>query len=198
MLLLRLVARALALVLVSSAGLGYSQAYPNKPIRIVTSAAGGGADFTARLVALGISGPLGQQVIVDNRTGLLAADIVSKAPSDGYTLIINGASLWITPLLQAVPYDAINDFAPVSLVSMEPSVLVVQPSLATSVKELIAVAKAKPGALNYASSGIGSAAASGDGTIQVHGGHQYRAYPLQRRGTFCGSDARRRSAGEDR
>jgi len=135
----------------------YGQNYPAKPIRIVTGAAGGGGDFASRLVVQAISGPLGQPVIVDNRSGsLLAAEAVSKAPPDGYTLTVQGAVLWILPLLYKAPYDAVRDFAPISLMLREVSVLAVHPSLpAKSVKELIALAKAKPGELSYSSSQVG-------------------------------------------
>ena len=143
--------------IVLGTGAASGQDYPNKPIRIVTLAAGGGADFTARQVAQGISGPLGQPVIVDNRgSGVLAPEIVYKAPPDGYTLLVAGANLWLYTLLQKAPYDAVQDFSPISLIERTTNVIVVQPSVAAkSVTELIALAKAKPGALNYGSSGVG-------------------------------------------
>src|SRR5262245_29726643 len=91
--------------------LTYSQDYPNKPIRLVTSAAGGGSDFTARRVAQGISGALGQPIIVDNRpTGVIPAEIVSKAPPDGYTVLLSGSNMWIIPLLQNTRYDGAERF----------------------------------------------------------------------------------------
>src|SRR5689334_9994114 len=84
------------------------QDYPSKPIRITTGPAGGGGDIVTRIVGQGISVPLGQPVIVDNRgSGFLAADAVYKQPPDGYTLTLQGAALWIFPLLQKVPYDAV-------------------------------------------------------------------------------------------
>ena len=136
----------------------YGQAYPNKPVRIVTAAAGGGSDFIAREISQGISGPLGQQIIVDNRgTGVLAAEVASKAPPDGYTLLVSGGSLWITPLFRKTPYDPVRDYSPISLIVREVNVLAVHPTLpAKSIKELIALAKARPGALNYSSNGVGS------------------------------------------
>ena len=145
-------------MMVPGAGVVLGQEYPNKPIRIVTAAAGSGGDVTARLTAQGISGTLGQPIIVDNRgTGVLAAEIASKAPSDGYTLLVNGPILWITPLLRKAPYDAVRDFSPISLIERGSNILAVHPSVPVkSVKELIAFAKAKPGALNYASSATGS------------------------------------------
>ncbi|MBI4189464.1 MAG: tripartite tricarboxylate transporter substrate binding protein [Betaproteobacteria bacterium] len=143
-------------MMVLGAGVVSGQEFPNKPIRMVTSPPGGGADFASRLIAQGLSGPLGQQVIVDNRGGIIPMEIVSKAPPDGYTLLLS-ASLWLTPLLQNTPYDPVRDFSPITLVGNSPNVLVVHPSLPVkSVKELIALAKARPGELNYASGATGA------------------------------------------
>ncbi len=137
---------------------GSGQVFPNRVIRIVTSGVGGGSDFVARLVAQGITGPLGQPVIVDNRpNSVIAAEFVTKAAPDGYTLMSWGSAMWIGALLQKMPYDAVRDFTPVILVGRAPSILVVHPSLpVNSVKELIALARAKPGELNYATSSTGS------------------------------------------
>ena len=144
-------------MMVLGAGIVFGQNYPNKPIRIVASAAGGSGDFAVRLIAQGLSGALSQQVVVDNRGGVIPGEIVSKAPPDGYTLLIDAASFWIGPLLQETPYDPVKDFAPVTLTDSAPNVLVVNPSLPVkSVKELIALAKARPGELNYGSSSTGS------------------------------------------
>ena len=144
--------------MVFGAGVASGQDFPNKSIRVVTAAVGGGADFVARLVAQEIAGGLGQQVIVDNRTGgTVQAEIVAKAPPDGYTLLAATGAFWTFPLMQKVPYDPVRDFSPVSLTVSAPSVLVIHPSVgANSVKELIALAKAKPGSLNYASGPSGS------------------------------------------
>ncbi len=144
-------------MLVPGVGVICAQNYPNKPVRIVTAAAGGSNDFISRLVAQGISVPLGQPVIVDNRAGgIVAGDLVSKAPPDGYTLLQQSNSVWIGPLLQKVPYDPVADLAPVVAVAKAPNILAVHPSVAaSSVKELIALAKAKPGELNFASGGTG-------------------------------------------
>ncbi len=140
---------------VLGASVASGQDYPTRPIRILTGAAGGSADFSSRQIAQGLTASLGQQVIVDNRS-VVATDIVAKAPPDGYSLLLDGGSFWIAPLLQATPYDVVRDFAPISSVITSPNVLVVHPSVAAnSVKELIALAKAKPGALNFASSGTG-------------------------------------------
>jgi tripartite-type tricarboxylate transporter receptor subunit TctC len=142
------------------ASLGVGQEYPNKPIRVVVPAAGGGADFTARIVTQGISGPLGQPVIVDNRgTGMIQADYLFKSPPDGYSLTIAGSTFWIAPLLQNLPYDAIRDFSPVALLVQEVRVVFVHTSMPVkSIKDLIALAKARPGELNYGSSAIGGPA----------------------------------------
>jgi tripartite-type tricarboxylate transporter receptor subunit TctC len=136
------------------------QSYPNKPIRIVTTEAGGGNDFAARIVAQGLTAALGQQVIIENRGGtvLIPTGMVIKAPADGYTLLFHGNPVWFLPLLQDnVPYDPLKDFSPITLVDISPLVLVVHPSIPIkSTKELVALAKAKPGALNYAAGVTGS------------------------------------------
>ena len=138
------------------------QDYPSKPIRIVAGAPGSGSDFVSRIIAQGISGPLGQPVVIDNRIALMSAELVSKAAPDGYTLLVQGASLWIVGLLQKITYDVLTDFSPITIVNREVLVLVVHPSLpAKSVKELIALAKAQPGALNYASGSTGGPAQLG-------------------------------------
>ena len=133
------------------------QDYPNKPIRILTSEAGGAGDVAARMIAQGISGPLGQQVIVDNR-GIIAGEMTAKAPPDGYTLLYYGSTVWLVPFLRdTVPYDPVKDFAPITLANKQAAVLVVHPAVpVSSVKELIELAKAKPGALNYGSGPAGS------------------------------------------
>ena len=133
-----------------------SQTYPTKPIRVLTSAVGGGNDFVARLIAPGISAPLGQQVIIDNRPTRTLPDAMMKAAPDGYTLLIMSAGLWLFPFMANANYDMARDFAPITLAVKSPNVLVVHPSLPTkSVKELIALAKAKPGQLTYSVGGLG-------------------------------------------
>ena len=136
----------------------HAQTYPNKPIRMLTSGVGGAADLAARAMTQGLSASLGNQVIVDNRpSGVLPGEIVSKASPDGYTLLITGTSLWVGPLMQKTSYDALRDFSPVVMVVTTPNILIVAPQVpAKSVKELIALAKAKPGTLNYATTGAGS------------------------------------------
>ena len=145
-------------VMVLGASLACAQGYPNRPIRVVTAAVGGGIDFTARLVAHGLTASLGQQVIVDNRGGTnVAPQTVAKATPDGYTILIHNNTVWISPLLDKVPYDHEQELVPISLTSRSPNILVVHPSLPVkSVKELIALGKAKPGEINYGSGPIGA------------------------------------------
>ena len=156
-----LAAALLALPVVAAAA---DRAYPAKPIRfIVTFAAGGGTDIFARAIALKFTETWAQPVIVDNRAGgngNIGTDIVAKAPPDGYTILLTtNATIAINPHLQKLPYDPVRDFEPVSLVAALPFVLVAHPSLAAkSVPELIALAQAKPGQLNYGSSGGGGGA----------------------------------------
>jgi tripartite-type tricarboxylate transporter receptor subunit TctC len=154
-------AAALALTCtVFAAGSLYAQQYPDKPVHVVTTGVGGSSDFIGRLLAQELTGVFGQPVIIDNRANaIIMGELVMRAPPDGYTLLITGASFWIGPLLQKLSYDPIKDFTPISLTATAPTVLVVHPSLPVkSVKDLIALAKAHPGELNYASPGTGSAA----------------------------------------
>jgi tripartite-type tricarboxylate transporter receptor subunit TctC len=138
------------------------EAYPARPIRIIVSIpAGSGSDTVARLIARGLTDRLGKQVIVENRPGagtVLGNDAVAKAKPDGYTLLINGAAFTITPALyKRLPYDALNDFMPITVAVVSPNLMVVHPSIpARSVKELIALAKARPDQIFYASGGNGT------------------------------------------
>jgi tripartite-type tricarboxylate transporter receptor subunit TctC len=137
-------------------GAASAQTYPIKPIRIITAAAGGGSDFATRLIATPLGPALGQQVIVDNR-GVIAADIAAKAPPDGYTLLLSGPTLWLLPFMRDNVASDVNDFVGITMATQTANILVVHPSLpAKSVKELIALAKAKPGQLNFATSGTGN------------------------------------------
>ena len=164
----RLVANALILGIVIMYAPGVaSQEYPTKPVRLATGGVGGSSDNLSRIIAQGISGPLGQQVIVVNHpSGNAPGLAVAKAPPDGYTLLVSGVILWVGPLLQKdPPFDPVRDFAPVSLVTTEPTILVVHPALPVkSVKELIALAKARPGELNSAS---GQAGGSGHLSVEL-------------------------------
>jgi tripartite-type tricarboxylate transporter receptor subunit TctC len=144
--------------------LALAQAYPVKPVRVIlASPAGGTPDVVARMVAPGLSSRLGQQFIIDNRGGaggLIATELTAKAHPDGYTLFIGGpGSLTIIPhLRQNMPYDTLRDLAPVSLIAVGPYLLITHPSVPVkTVKDLIALAKAEPGKLNYASAGNGAA-----------------------------------------
>jgi len=143
-------------------GLASAQAYPTKPIRfIVPFAPGGGTDVLARLLAPQLTESLGQPVVVDNRGGaggVIGADIAAKAPADGYTIVLGSPGpLTINPNLQKLPYDPQRDFSPIVLATISPFTMVVHPSLPVgSVKEFIALAKAKPGSLNFGTSGNGS------------------------------------------
>ena len=147
-------------VLLPASEMASGQSFPTKVIGIVVGGIGGSLDITARLIAQGVAAPLGQPVIVENRASVtIAADVVAKAPADGYTLLMTGSNLWILPLLESKPsFDPVGDFSAVTLATRSPSVLVIHPSLPVkSVKELIALAKARPGELNYASGSSGSA-----------------------------------------
>ncbi|MFD1840576.1 Bug family tripartite tricarboxylate transporter substrate binding protein [Paracidovorax cattleyae] len=154
------------LVLAAAAGTAFAQghgSYPDRPIRLVVPyPPGGGNDTVSRAVGQKISEALGQPVIVDNKAGangLIAGEYVAKAGPDGYTLMMaNVGSHGInSSLYKKMPYDAVNDFVPVSLVGTSPNVLVVHPSLKVkSVKELVAYAKAHPGKVTYGSNGAGS------------------------------------------
>jgi tripartite-type tricarboxylate transporter receptor subunit TctC len=145
-------------VLAASAVVATAQDYPNRPVRIVTAGAGSGTDYVARLMAAGMADRFKQSFVVENRaSGLITADTVAKAAPDGYTLLSYGSTVWIAPLLQQTPYDPVRDFAPITILGGSPHVIVVHPSLpVNSVKELIALAKQKPGQLNDASLGNGT------------------------------------------
>lgn len=141
------------------AGTACGQEYPSKPVRLLTAEAGGGLDFQARIVAQGLSAALGKQVLVDNRGGgAYAAEIVAKSPPDGYNLLLYGSNVWLAPLLRNdLPWDVFRDLAPVTLTTRGPNLVAVTPSLPVhSIRELIALAKARPGELNYASGSTGS------------------------------------------
>jgi tripartite-type tricarboxylate transporter receptor subunit TctC len=158
-----LFAAALALVAATPAP---AQDYPNRPIRfIVPYPPGGGTDVVARIMNEALAAELGQPIIIDNRGGAagnVGTDIAAKAPADGYNILFTLSSHTINPkLYDKLPFDVERDFVPVSLAASIPQILVVHPSVpASNVKELIALAKANPGKLNYASVGTGSPATS--------------------------------------
>ena len=145
------------------AGVAHAQNYPVKAIRLVVpQPPGGGNDVIARMISQKLSVALKQQIAVDNRAGaggLIGADVAAHSPADGYTLLLgNVATLAIIPNVQKkMPYDPLKDFAPVSLIASAPLLVVVHPSVPVhSIKQLVALARAKPGQLNYASNGVGS------------------------------------------
>jgi tripartite-type tricarboxylate transporter receptor subunit TctC len=143
------------------AGLVFGQPFPQRPIHIFAAEAGGAGDVLSRIVAQELAEKLGQRVLVENRGGgVVAGEAVSKAKPDGHTLLAYFSSLWLMPLMRShVPYDPIKDFVPITSLSTSPQVLVVHPKLqVNSVKELIALAKSKPGALNYSSAATGTGA----------------------------------------
>lgn len=152
-----LCACALALSVVANAV--PAQSYPSKAVRmIVPFPPGGGTDYTARLIGQKLSELWGQPVVVENRPGastIIGSELVAKAPPDGYTLIMGSVNHTINPsLIAKLPYDTIRDFAPITVCVTSSYVLVVHPSLPVkSVKELIALARARPGEINYSSSG---------------------------------------------
>jgi tripartite-type tricarboxylate transporter receptor subunit TctC len=160
-----IISSAVLLAVVSAGAPVLAQSYPTKPIRmVVPSAPGSGPDLIARVVALKLTESLGKPVVTDPRPGAggsLGAEIVARSLPDGYTLIMGSAGSHSvnTALYPKLPYDAVKDFAPISLVTTAPNILIVHPSLPVkSVKELVALAKAKPGELTFGSGGNGSTA----------------------------------------
>ncbi|HEV7803136.1 MAG TPA: tripartite tricarboxylate transporter substrate binding protein [Burkholderiales bacterium] len=144
-------------------GAVFGQTYPTRPIRMVVpfSAGAGVTDIMARLVGQHLGASIGQQIVIDNRPGaggIPGTEVVSRAPPDGYTLLMTNVALAVNPYLYPkLPYDAVKDFMPVTMVNSAPLLLVVHPSIAAkSVKELVAYAKSHPGQLNYGSGGVGS------------------------------------------
>ncbi len=135
------------------------QDFPNKPIRLLAIGPGGSHDFASRLLAPKLSAALGQPAVVEYQaSGFVPAEIALKSAPDGHTLLVSGRALWLMPLMQDnAPYDVLRDFAPISLTTRGPEVLVVRPDLPVkTAADLIALAKARPGVLKYASGGDGS------------------------------------------
>jgi len=149
------------LVFSFAAGLAHAQNYPNKSVRlIVPFAAGGSTDVIARILAPRLSEAWGQQVLVDNRPGgntVIGTDIVAKSAPDGHTLLVTPAPFTVVPsVLTKLPYDPAKDFEPITLINTTPMGLVVHPGVpAKNLKELIALAKTRPGQMNFGSSGSG-------------------------------------------
>jgi tripartite-type tricarboxylate transporter receptor subunit TctC len=161
----RLLCTALGAILTAFTPLAHAQAWPTKPIRLVVPfAPGGSSEIIARALAAQLSTALGQQVYVENKpggAGNVAMEEVKRAPADGYTMILGHVGvLAVNPALfgKALPYDPVKDFIPVSLVATVPNVIAVNPSLpASTLADLVRMAKAEPGKLNYGSAGNGSA-----------------------------------------
>ena len=159
-----LCAGTLALTMIGTTGDTLAQSYPAKGIRMIVGfTTGGGTDTAARLLVQKLTLPeyLGQPVVIENRvgaSGAIASEMVAKSPPDGYTLLMLASADTIQPALRVkLPYDVERDFAPISLVGITPFALVVHPSVpARTVKELIALARSRPGELSYGSSGVGS------------------------------------------
>jgi tripartite-type tricarboxylate transporter receptor subunit TctC len=141
------------------AAFSFGQEFPVRPIRMVSAEPGGSSDVAARILAHGVTALLGQQVIVDNRGAASApGELVARARPDGYTILVHGGAFWMQPLMRRnVPYDVSKDFLPVTQASYSPTLVVVHPSVpVTSIKELISLARARPGQLNYAMGSVGS------------------------------------------
>ncbi|MGZ8198009.1 MAG: Bug family tripartite tricarboxylate transporter substrate binding protein, partial [Burkholderiales bacterium] len=139
-----------------------AQTYPARPVRlIIPFSAGGAADVPGRILSNRLSEALGQQVVIDNRPGAgstIGAEAAAKSPPDGYTLFMISNTHFVSAALhKKLNYDSLNDFTPITQITSAPNVLIVHPSMpAKNVKELVALAKARPGEINYASSGNGS------------------------------------------
>jgi len=167
-------ANVMLLTAVLAAGTAAAQQYPTKPIRlIVPLAPGGGNDTTARLFGARLTESLGQQVIVENRPGagsVIASEIVANAPADGYTLYLVSISFSAAPaLVKKLPFDPLDDFAHVTRLAVVPGELIVHASLpARSVKEYIALARARPGEITFGSAGIGSGSHLGGELFKIH------------------------------
>ena len=149
--------RALGLIIMVAAGALHAQNFPNRLIRVVTTEVGGASDLATRIMAQALSVNLGQSAIVENR-GIIGVEIVSQATADGHVLLHYTSPLWIIPLFRAnTPWDPLRDFVPIALTVNSPNLLAVHPSLPVkTVPQLVALAKARPSALNYASSSSGS------------------------------------------
>ncbi|HYH42204.1 MAG TPA: tripartite tricarboxylate transporter substrate binding protein [Burkholderiales bacterium] len=154
----RLAVVALAVLTGGAHAQGSASAYPAKPVRLVTVAAGSANDLVARLIAQELKGPFHQPVVVDNR-GTIAAEIVAKAPPDGYTLLLYGSAVWISPFIyKNATSNPMNDLIPITLVASSPNVVVVHPSLPVkNAGELVALARKRPGQLHYAAGSLGAA-----------------------------------------
>ena len=149
--------RVLGLILMVAAGTLHAQNFPNRVIRMITTESGGASDIASRLMAQALASNLGQPAIVENR-GIIGVEIALQAPADGHMLLHYTSPLWIIPLFRANSlWEPLRDFAPIALTVNSPNLLAVHPSLPVkTVPQLVALAKARPSALNYASSSSGS------------------------------------------
>ena len=149
--------RALGLIMMVAAGALHAQNFPNRLIRVVTTEVGGASDLATRILAQALSVNLGQSAIVENR-GIIGVEIVSQATADGHVLLHYTSPLWVIPLFRAnTPWDPLRDFVPIALTVNSPNLLAVHTSLPVkTVPQLVALAKARPSALNYATSSSGS------------------------------------------
>ena len=179
----RLALPAIALVLASPVS---AQNYPNHPLKLILPfPAGGPTDIVARALGQGLGEAMGQNVIIDNRPGgggVIGAVMASKAPADGYTLLLGGITTFgVAPSLRKdPPYDALRDFAPVTQATRQPIMLMTHPSLPTkTLKDFIALALAKPGQINYASSGPGGSGHMAGELFRMLDEHSTRARPVQ-------------------
>ena len=177
-----------ALALIGAAGPAWSQSYPTKPIRLIVGyAPGGSVDTTARIFAPRLSAELGQQVIVENRPGAasnIAGEYVARSAPDGYTLFWSSGPALGTNMAfyEKMTYNPLKDFTPIALLVYQSNGLVVNPTVpAKTTKELIALAKARPGQLNYGSAGSGVVPAHDGRALQQDGGRQDDGRRLQRR-----------------
>ena len=174
-----------AIVVMMACMPAWAQEYPARQVRVVLPfPPGGGSDLIARVVAQKLTGTLGQPVVVDNRAGAsgnIAAEIVAKAPADGYTLLFGNSSLSISPaVFQKLNYDPVRDLVPISMASSYPFTLVIHPSLPVqSVKALVALAKSKPGELAYASAGGGTMSHMAMELLRVRTGIQLQHLPYK-------------------
>jgi tripartite-type tricarboxylate transporter receptor subunit TctC len=161
-----------------------AQSYPTRPVRmIVPFGAGGGTDNLARIIEPLVSKALGQPLVIENRPGggsSIGMDQVAKAAADGYTLVMTDTSIAVNPSLKPLPYDTINDFVAVSLLATAPVILVAHPSVPTkTLGEFVALAKARPGELNYASGGIGSSTHLGGELLKFVAGIDVKHVPYK-------------------
>ena len=182
---MRFTFKILFVALVTVVGLANAQEWPNRPISLIVSyPPGGTADLMARTVATPLGKVLGTSVVVENKpgaSGQIAASYVAKANADGYTLMLDASSYSVNPsLFPKLPYDPNKDFKTLAVVAQDPNVLLVNPSFpAKSVKELVAIAKAKPNSISYASSGNGSAQHLAGALFEVKAGVDMQHVPYK-------------------